>query len=74
MNIKNLTNEIIDRAKNTREYLVVTTVPDGFEFMGVVPFDLTIKNNNITAKVLAASQSEAESKFTDWLDNCTLGK
>jgi len=74
MNIKNLTNEIIDRAKNTREYLVVTTIPDGFEFMGVVPFDLTIKNNNITAKVLAASQSEAESKFIDWLDNCTLGK
>ena len=74
MNIKNLVNETINKAKNTREFEVRSALPEGFEFMGQVPFDLKIADDVITAQVLAESMQEAEEKFHSWLEDCTLGK
>jgi hypothetical protein len=74
MNVKDLVNDTINKAKNTKEFIVTTGVPDGFEFMGVVPFDLKISEGTITATVLATTHEEADSKFNSWLNDCTLGK
>jgi hypothetical protein len=70
MNSVDMANNLIFRAKNLQEFVVETEVPDDFRFNGVVPFDMSINDNIISAKVLAIDFSEAVNLLDKWLDTC----
>jgi hypothetical protein len=65
-----MANNLIFRAKNLQEFVVETEVPDNFRFNGVVPFDMSIDDNIISAKVLAIDFDEAVSLVDKWLETC----
>jgi hypothetical protein len=67
MNSVDMANNLIFRAKNLQEFIVETAVPDNFRFNGVAPFDMSIDDNIISAKVLAIDFDEAVSLFDKWL-------
>jgi hypothetical protein len=52
------------------EFIVITDVPPNFGFNGVVPFDMNIKENVITAKVWAVDFDEAVQRLDDYLNSC----
>ena len=65
---KQIMDNAIHRAKNMQEYIVERELPGGFQFYGVVPFDILIQDGKVKASVLAVSAEEAErmvSKFFD---------
>jgi hypothetical protein len=70
MNSVDMANHLIFRAKNLQEFVVETDVPEDFRFNGVVPFDMSIDNNVISAKVLAIDFNEAVHTFDQWLNTC----
>ena len=49
MNSVDMANNLIFRAKNLHEFTVTTEVPEDFRFNGVVPFDMSIVDNQIEA-------------------------
>jgi hypothetical protein len=70
MNSVDMANHLIFRAKNLQEFVVETEVPEDFRFNGVVPFDMSINDNIISAKVLAVDFNEAVHTFDKWLETC----
>ena len=70
MNSVDMANDLIFRAKNLNEFTVTTDVPDDFKFNGVIPFDITIKDSIIYAKVLAIDFNEAVNSFDKFLETC----
>ena len=70
MNSVDMANHLIFRAKNLQEFVVETDVPEDFRFNGVIPFDISIDNNVISAKVMAIDFNEAVEKFDEWLNTC----
>ena len=67
MNAKDIFDNLMARAKNIREFTVVVTVPEDFCFNGTVPYDLTIKENVMTAKVWAITHEEAAEKISEYI-------
>jgi len=61
---------LIHRAKNLQEFVVETTVPEEFQFNGVIPFDMQIKDSIITAKVMALDFDEAVTQLDNFLESC----
>ena len=70
MNSVDMANNLIFRAKNLQEFVVETDTPEDFRFNGVVPFDMTIVEGVISAKILAIDFSEAVNIFDKWLETC----
>ena len=70
MNSVDMANNLIFRAKNLHEFIVTTEVPDNFRFNGVVPFDMSIIDNQIEAKVWAVDFDEAAKRLDDFLGTC----
>jgi hypothetical protein len=70
MNSVDMANNLIFRAKNLQEFVVETNTPDDFRFNGVVPFDMSITDGVISAKVLAIDFDEAVNIFDKWLETC----
>ena len=70
MNSVDMANNLIFRAKNLQEFIVETNTPDDFRFNGVVPFNMTIVEGVISAKVLAIDFDEAVNIFDKWLETC----
>lgn len=66
---KDLTENLIFRAKNLVEFEVETEVPEDFSFNGQIPFDLKIKDNIMTAKVWAVDFNEAAQRLNEYLEN-----
>jgi hypothetical protein len=65
-----MANNLIFRAKNLQEFVVETNTPEDFRFNGVVPFDMSITDGVISAKVLAIDFDEAVNIFDKWLETC----
>ena len=65
-----MANNLIFRAKNLTEYVVTTDVPENFRFNGVVPFDISINEGHIEAKVYGIDFDEAVHTFDTWLETC----
>jgi hypothetical protein len=61
---------LINRAKNMQEFTVTTDVPEDFRFVGVVPFDVTISEGELQAKVYAVDFNEAVAQLDKWLETC----
>ena len=70
MNSVDMANNLIFRAKNLHEFTVITEVPEDFRFNGVVPFDMSIVDNQIEAKVWAIDFNEAAKRLDDFLGTC----
>ena len=70
MNSVDIANNLIFRAKNLHEFTVTTEVPENFRFNGVVPFDMSIVDNQIEAKVWAVDFNEAAKRLDDFLGTC----
>jgi hypothetical protein len=70
MNSVDMANNLIFRAKNLQEFVVETETPEDFRFNGVVPFDMSITDGVISAKVLAIDFDEAVNIFDEWLGTC----
>jgi hypothetical protein len=70
MNSVDMANNLIFRAKNLQEFVVETDTPEDFRFNGVVPFDMSITDGVISAKVLAIDFDEAVAVFDKWLETC----
>ena len=70
MNSVDMANNLIFRAQNLHEFTVTTEVPEDFRFNGVVPFDMSIVDNQIEAKVWAVDFNEAAKRLDDFLGTC----
>jgi hypothetical protein len=70
MNSVDMANDLIFRARNLQEFVVETDTPEDFRFNGVVPFDMSITDGVISAKVLAIDFDEAVAVFDKWLGTC----
>jgi hypothetical protein len=68
MNSVDMANALIDRAKNLQEFIVETEVPEDFRFNGLIPFDMTINEGMISAKVFALDFDEAVKRLDDFLE------
>ena len=64
-----MATNLIFRAKNLQEFTVTTELPDDFAFQGVVPFDISIKEDQIEAKVWAVDFNEAVARLNEFLQN-----
>lgn len=65
--MSNIVNDLINRVKNLREFKIYAHIDGYIMFDGVVPFDVSIKGNIATFKVLALNKEEAQAKVNDWL-------
>lgn len=59
---------VMNRIKNLVEYEVQVTVPEDFQFEGVVPYDMSIAGNIAWVKVIAASIEEATMKANEYFE------
>jgi hypothetical protein len=67
---KEICDHFINRAKKLNEFTITTDVPEDFRFNGLVPFDMTIQDNVITAKVWGIDFDEAVSRFNEYMEGC----
>jgi len=70
MNSVDMANNLIFRAKHLEEFVVTTDVPEDFRFNGIVPFDMSIVDNQIEAKVWAVDFNEAVTRLNEFLETC----
>jgi hypothetical protein len=70
MNSAELANNVIDRIRHLTEFIVETDVPDNFRFNGTVPFDISISNGILSAKILAISFDGAALTLDKFLEGC----
>ena len=70
MNSVDMMQNLLFRAKHLHEFDVTTEVPDNFKFNGIVPFDITIKDSILYAKVWAVDFEEAAKRLDDFLKSC----
>lgn len=70
MNSVEKANNLIFRAKNLSEFIVVTELPEDFRFNGVVPFDIEIVGKTLEAKVWAVDFDEAVKRLHEYLESC----
>ena len=70
MNSVDMMHNLINRAKNLQEFIVTTTVPEGFRFNGLIPFDMKINGDDLEAKVWAVDFDEAAHRLNDYLETC----
>ena len=54
--------------KNLTEYQVQITIPEGFKFSGVVPFDMNIVAGEAFVTVVAPNWSEAVSRVKNFFN------
>jgi hypothetical protein len=68
MNSVDMATALINRAKNLQEFVVEVDVSDTpIQFNGQVPFDISIKDGILTAKVYALEFDEAVKIVADFL-------
>ena len=61
-------NQIMSDIKNLTEYQVQITIPEGFKFSGVVPFDMNIVAGEAFVTVVAPSWPEAVSRVKNFFN------
>lgn len=61
-------NEILNRIKNLREFIINVDIPNGLQLNGVVPYDVSINGNKGRFKIYASSKEEAEQKINEYLE------
>jgi hypothetical protein len=59
-------NQIMSDIKSLAEYQVQITIPEGFKFSGIVPFDMNIVAGEAFVTVVAPSWDEAVLRVQDF--------
>jgi len=67
MNSIDMTNDLINRARNLKKFEVKRRLEAGILFNGPVPFDIKGKDECYWIYAYAVSQEEAEAKVDEWL-------
>jgi len=67
---KDIMDQFINRAKNLQEFTVCVDTPHDFRMNGVVPFDISIKDGELEAKVWAVDFEEAVNRLDEWIETC----
>jgi hypothetical protein len=70
MNSVDMANNLIFRAKNLTEFVVTTEVPENFRLNGAIPFDISITEGILEAKVWAVDFNEAAHRLNEFLETC----
>jgi hypothetical protein len=65
-----MATNLIFRAKNLREFIITTEIPDDFRFNGLIPFDMTITGTILEAKVWGIDFDEAVHRLDAYLETC----
>jgi hypothetical protein len=58
--------DIMSRIKNLQQFRIITEVPDDFDFRGVVPYDMRIKDGVAVVTIWAVTLEEAQRKVTEY--------
>jgi len=61
--------DVIDRARRMQDFEVQVEVPEDFQFMGTVPYDMEIVGNQAFVVVPAVSIEEAVQKANEFFQN-----
>jgi hypothetical protein len=69
MNSVDMAHALIHRAKNLQEYTIELDLTEPLRLNGVVPFDITIKDQLLVAKVYAVDFDEAVSMVHNYLES-----
>jgi hypothetical protein len=67
MNSVDMTQDLINRAKNLQRFEVVRELENGIDFNGAVPFDISGAGNYFQFFTYAVTQEEAEAQVDTWL-------
>ena len=68
-----IANELISKAMAMQTFEVTQDMPDNFEFGGVVPFDISIKDGKLTCRVPALTLQQAVDMVDRWVADRTSG-
>ena len=69
MNSVDMAHALIHRAKNLQEYAVELELTEPLRLNGVIPFDISIKDEILTARVYAMDFDEAVSMVHNYLES-----
>ena len=61
--------QVLDRIRGLKQFVVRVPVPEDFEFTGSVPFDLEIMGHVAMVTVWAATQEEAQIRAEEYFQN-----
>ena len=65
----NTIEQIINRIKRLKQFVVKVPVPEDFAFSGAVPFDIEIAGSTAMVTVWAASEAEAQRRAEEYFQN-----
>jgi hypothetical protein len=65
----NTIEQIINRIKRLKQFVVKVPVPEDFAFNGTVPFDMEIAGSTAMVTVWAASEAEAQRRAEEFFQN-----
>ena len=71
MNSIELADHLIFRAKHLHEFTITTTVPKNLKFNGHIPFDISVKDDILSAIVYAVDFDEATTILNNYLEKHT---
>ena len=63
---KDITKQVIDRLMNLKEYTIKVRVEDNWLPVGIVPFNIHIKDNIATVSLPALNEDEAKEKVSEY--------
>ncbi len=61
-----LTKQVIDRLMNLKEFTIKVRVEDNWLPVGIVPFNIHIKDNIATVTIPALTEEEAKEKVAEY--------
>ena len=65
----NTIEQIINRIKRLKQFIVKVSIPEEFVFSGTVPFDMEIAGSTAMVTVWAASEAEAQRRAEEFFQN-----
>jgi hypothetical protein len=69
MNSVDMTQDLINRARNLQKFEVVRDLENGIMFNGAVPFDIKSNGTEFSIYTFAITQEEAEAQVDTWLQD-----
>ena len=69
MNSVDMANALINRAKNLQEFTVEVELTEPLRMHGVIPFNINIKDEILTARVYAIDFDEAVNILSTYLES-----
>ena len=61
--------QVLNRIKGLKQFVVRVPVPEEFRFTGTVPFDMEIVGSTAMVTVWAASEAEAQRRAEEFFQN-----